>query len=64
MTKQHYRSIGAIIGLAIGATLMYLVGQGGVMPLAICGATGAVAGGMTGERIYNARNPWDEGSEQ
>lgn len=57
--KESYRSVGAIVGLLVGAGLMYSVGLAGVMPLAICGATGAVAGGITGEKIFQSRHPND-----
>ncbi len=60
MSKQNHRSIGALIGLSLGAAMMHFAGLEGVMPLAICGATGAVAGGITGEKIFYARDSRDE----
>ena len=56
MRRESYRSIGAIIGLAVGFALMKLVGQSGVMPGAIFGAGGALAGGIAGERVHAMRN--------
>lgn len=56
MSREIYRSIGAIIGLVIGFTMMKLAGQGGVLPGAIFGAGGALAGGMIGERVHALRN--------
>jgi len=56
MRRESYRSIGAIIGLAVGFALMKLVGQSGVMPGAIFGAGGALAGGIVGERVHAMRN--------
>lgn len=51
MSEQAYRSIFAILGLAVGLGLMMLLGLGGMIPGAIFGAGGAVLGGMTGEQI-------------
>lgn len=55
MTEQSYRSIFAILGLAIGLGLMVLLGFGGMIPGAVFGAGGAVLGGMTGEQIARRR---------
>ena len=56
MSRESYRSIGAVIGLVIGFALMKLAGQSGVMPGAIFGAGGALAGGIIGERVHAKRN--------
>jgi hypothetical protein len=45
------RSIGALTGLAIGVLLMWIFGYSGVLYGFLFGAGGAVAGGMTGERL-------------
>lgn len=52
MTLQTYRSIGALIGLAIGIGVMLTLGIRGIIPSAIFGAGGCVAGGVTAEQIY------------
>ena len=51
MNKDTRRSIGAIIGLTLGLTMMWLLGMRGLVPAFIFGAGGAVAGGMTGEKL-------------
>ena len=56
MSRERYRSLGAIAGLAIGIVLMNLVGQSGVLPGAIFGAGGALLGGIIGERVHAMRN--------
>jgi outer membrane lipoprotein SlyB len=50
MRKDTKRSIGALIGLVLGLTLMMSLGLGGLIYAFIFGAGGAVAGGMIGER--------------
>lgn len=56
MKRDSFRSVGACFGLALGVALMYAVGLSGVLQMGICGAVGAVAGGITGEKIYDSRN--------
>ena len=56
MSKDNYRSIGAILGLAIGLGLMFVMGLGGMIPGAVFGAGGAVLGGITGEKIFAWRH--------
>lgn len=56
MSRESYRSIGAIFGLAIGFALMKLAGQSEIVPGAIFGAGGALAGGIIGERVHTLRN--------
>ena len=51
MKTETSRSIGAIIGLTLGITIMWSLGLEGLIPGFIFGAGGAVAGGMTGERF-------------
>lgn len=51
MSRDTARSIGALIGLSIGVLVMWSLGYGGVMPLFLFGASGAIAGGITGERM-------------
>jgi outer membrane lipoprotein SlyB len=55
MTLDAYRSIGAITGLVVGLGLMFAFGFGGMIPGFLFGAVGAVAGGMSGEKIYATR---------
>jgi hypothetical protein len=55
MSREGYRSVGAIIGLMIGFSLMKLTGQSGVLPGALFGAGGALAGGILGERVHAMR---------
>lgn len=52
MTEERYRSLGAIVGLASGVGLMVALGYGGVMPGALFGAGGCVAGAIAAERLY------------
>ena len=56
MSRDSYRSVGAIIGLVLGIVLMTSTGQGGVLPGAIFGAGGALAGGILGEKVHALRN--------
>lgn len=56
MSRESYRSIGAIIGLVIGFALMKLAGQGDIVAGAIFGAGGALSGGIIGERVHAMRN--------
>lgn len=51
MSRDAGRSIGALIGLSIGVLVMWWLGYAGVMPLFLFGASGAIAGGITGERM-------------
>ncbi len=52
MTEDNYRTIGAVTGVTLGLVLMYCIGWGGMIPGAIFGAGGAVAGGIVGEKLY------------
>lgn len=56
MTVDGFRSIGAITGLVIGLALMIGLGYGGMIPGFLFGAGGAVAGGISGEKLYAKRN--------
>lgn len=49
--NERNRRIGAIIGLVLGISVMYAIGQVGLVPAFILGAGGCLAGGMIGERI-------------
>jgi hypothetical protein len=51
MSREAGRSIGALLGLGIGALAMWALGYGGVIPLFLFGVGGVVAGGIIGERI-------------
>ena len=52
MSKDNYRSIGAIVGLVVGIGLMIASGQHSMLAGALFGAGGAVAGGISGEKVY------------
>ncbi|WP_198953776.1 hypothetical protein [Rhodopirellula sp. MGV] len=56
MTRDRYRSIGAIIGLVVGFSLMKAFGLGGVLVGAVFGASGALIGGIVGEQVYGPRD--------
>ncbi|MCO8120314.1 hypothetical protein NHH03_01100 [Stieleria sp. TO1_6] len=56
MSRESFRSIGAVLGLVLGILVMWLAGQRGVLPGAIFGAGGALAGGVIGERIHAFRH--------
>lgn len=53
MSRDNFRTIGAITGLAIGIGLMMTLGLRGLVPAAIFGASGSVLGGVLGERIHD-----------
>ncbi len=55
MSREAGRSLGALAGLAIGATTMWALGYGGVIPLFLFGASGTIAGGMVGERLAGGK---------
>lgn len=52
MTVDTCRTIGSIAGLTLGIVLMVLLGYSGMIPGALFGAGGAVAGGISGEKFY------------
>lgn len=52
MGEQTYRTIGSLLGLAIGIALMYFLGLRGIVLSALFGAGGCVAGAITAEKIY------------
>jgi hypothetical protein len=52
MSEQSYRSIGSIIGLALGIGLMLALGFSGIIPGAVFGAGGCVLGGIAAEKLY------------
>ena len=56
ITRETFRSIGAITGLVVGFTVMKLIGQGGVLAGLVFGAGGALIGGIVGEQIYGPRD--------
>jgi len=49
--RERKRSLGAVIGLIAGLSLMSLLGLGGVLYGFVFGAGGTVMGGMIGERF-------------
>ncbi|SMP61677.1 hypothetical protein SAMN06265222_107149 [Neorhodopirellula lusitana] len=53
MTRDTFRTVGAITGLVVGLSLMSLFGLGGIVYAAIFGAGGTVIGGISGERIHD-----------
>ncbi|MEM9586187.1 MAG: hypothetical protein AAGA03_02805 [Planctomycetota bacterium] len=52
MSRENYRTVGAIAGLLIGLGLMWITGVSGMIPGAIFGASGAVLGGISGEQMH------------
>lgn len=52
MTRDSFRSAGAIIGLIIGLLIMRWLGQSGVLAGGLFGAGGALLGGIAGERMH------------
>ncbi|QDV65738.1 MULTISPECIES: hypothetical protein [Crateriforma] len=55
MSRDNYRTVGALLGLALGIGLMFLLGQDGLVAGAIFGAGGCVLGGITGEIFFDRR---------
>ncbi len=55
MGEQGYRRVFALSGLVLGLILMWSLGFGGMIPGAIFGAAGSVAGGILGERLAARR---------
>lgn len=53
MNRENYRTVGAILGLAVGILLMVAVGLNGLIAGAIFGAGGCVLGGISGEKLYD-----------
>lgn len=53
MSRDNYRTIGAVLGLVIGTGLMMAAGLQGLVAGAIFGAGGCVLGGISGEKIYD-----------
>jgi hypothetical protein len=56
MNEDAYRTIGAVTGLIAGLVLMVVLGWGGMIPGALFGAGGSVAGGICGEKLYARRH--------
>ncbi len=52
MNEDRYRTIGALLGLAAGWGLMVGLGFSGMVPAAVLGAGGCVAGAIAAERFY------------
>lgn len=52
MNRDRYRSLGALLGLALGVMLMLVLTSGGMIPGAVFGAGGAVLGGIGGEQLH------------
>jgi outer membrane lipoprotein SlyB len=56
MTRDTYRTIGALGGLAVGVMLTITLSYGGqLVPSALLGAGGCVAGAMIAERLHASR---------
>lgn len=54
MTRDTYRTIGALTGLAIGVLLTVAFGYSGqIIPSALLGAGGCVAGAVIAERLHS-----------
>ena len=52
VSKDRYRSIGALIGLGSGIGLMRLVGLSDMVAAAVFGAGGCVAGAIAAEKLF------------
>ena len=53
MTRETYRTIGALIGLTAGLVGTVVIGYGGeLIPGAVLGAGGCVMGAMIAERMH------------
>mgnify|MGYP006266435631 CR=1 FL=1 len=52
MNEDNYRTIGAIVGMVLCLGLMFSLGIDGMLPGALFGASGAVAGGISGEKFF------------
>lgn len=57
MSRENYRTIGAIAGLCLGIGAMFLFGMSGMVAGAAFGAGGSVIGGIAGEQIFDRRGP-------
>lgn len=55
MSRDTYRSIGAMLGLALGVLLMSTLGFGGLVAGAIFGSSGCVSGAIAGEQLHAKR---------
>ena len=54
MTRETYRTIGALMGLTAGLVGCVAIGYGGqLVPGAILGAGGCVLGAMIAERLHS-----------
>ncbi len=56
MKEETYRTIGALVGLALGIGLMQVLGLSGVLFGAVFGAGGCVTGAVTAETIFRWSN--------
>jgi len=56
LSRDAGRSIGALIGLAVGILMMRAFGHGGIVHAFFYGVGGTVLGGMIGERLAD-RSP-------
>jgi hypothetical protein len=57
LSRDAGRSIGALIGLAVGILTMQAFGHGGIVHAFLYGAGGTVLGGMIGERLAERSPP-------
>jgi outer membrane lipoprotein SlyB len=55
MTKDNFRTIGAVIGLVLGLAMMIGLGFSSMVAGFLFGAGGAVAGGISGEKLHARR---------
>ena len=52
MSEDTYRMICSLCGIVLGLGIMFAAGFAGMIPGAIFGAGGAVAGGIVGEKLH------------
>ena len=52
MSEQHYRSVGSIVGLAVGFGVMKALTLSGIVWAALFGAGGCVAGAIAAEKFF------------
>ncbi|MEM6779886.1 MAG: hypothetical protein AAF670_19690 [Planctomycetota bacterium] len=57
MTRDNCRSVGAMTGLAALLGVAWALGFVEMLPMAVAGSAGAVAGGVLGEQWHDRSQP-------